>query len=811
MKRWRGRRAALTAALALSLTAAACTGLGVAWGVAWLKRAMLQQLPELDGECRLPGLSAPVTVRRDWHGVPHIQAANLDDLAEAQGFVVAQDRLWQLDMARRFAAGDLAEVLGPRAVAHDRIQRVLEIRAAAERLTATMPADQKRIFEDYSRGVNAYIASHGRRLPAEFRLLHYKPKPWTPEDCWLVSLNMVEMLDSSVSTKLEREKVQALLPPELAMQLYPTTTWRDRPPTQPIPPLTDPPQNVPPQAAVASQPTAAGSVADLLALRRALSFDENPSPERPGSNEWAVSGAHTASGRPLLSNDMHLQHSIPDVWHEEDLAAGSFHAAGVALPGIPLIVAGHNAHIAWGFTTLNGDVQDVYVEKTNGAGEYWSGGQWRRPEHHRERIRVRGGRDVLLDLETTVHGPVLNPLLPGERRMLALRWTLYDPKNTDWPLLALDEAQDWTAFRAAMSRWWGPTQNVVYADDQGHIGYQAVGDFPIRPAGPSPVPILETGTAEDSRHEWQGSVPFAELPSILDPASGIVATANSRITPDAYPYSLALNWAEPYRNERIWKWLAGKQKLTAPQMLALQTDTFSEIDRELAERFAYAIDRTSGASARLRQAADTLRVWNGVITPGSVAAQIVDSAKDAFWPLLLQPKLGQAWRLYSWQDKDFVQETMVESLPAEWLPKNYSNWNDFLAACVERGMRDGRAPRSLAGWTFGSRHPLDIEHPLYGQLPFFRGWTGSGSYPLTGDETTVDQARGLLGPSQRFTMDWSDVDASTENIVMGESGDPLSPYYRDQWPDWCGGRSFALAFTGGAVLASTRHTLRLAP
>lgn len=798
--------------LALSLAAAAFTGLSVAW----LKRTMRQQLPALDGERRLPGLSAPAIVRRDRYGVPHIQAANLDDLAEAQGYVVAQDRLWQMDMARRFAAGDLAEVLGPSAVAHDRVQRVLEIRAAAERLTADMDADQKRIFEDYSRGVNAYIAGHQARLPAEFRLLRYKPKPWTPEDCWLISLNMVELLDSSVSTKLEREKVQALLPPTLAMELYPTTTWRDRPPTQSIPPLTDPPTdpplNVPPEPPEDSQSLAPRSVDGLLALRRAQAFGGHPGAEhRPGSNEWAVSGAHTASGRALLSNDMHLRHSIPDVWHEEDLAAGAFHAAGVALPGMPLIVAGHNAHIAWGFTTLNGDVQDVYVEKTNSAGEYWSGGRWRRPEHDRERIRVRGGRDVLLDLERTDHGPVLTPLLPKERRMLALRWTLYEPKNTGWPILALDEAQDWPTFRAAMSRWWAPTQNVVYADDQGHIGYQAVGDFPLRPAGASPVPMVETGTAEDSRLEWQGSVPFAELPSVFDPASGIVATANSRITPDDYPYPLALNWAEPYRNERIWKWLAGKQRLTAAQMLILQTDTYSEVDRELAQRFAYAIDHASRASARLRQAADILRVWNGIVTLDSVAAQIVDSAKDAFWPLLLQPRLGEAWRLYSWQDKDYVEEEMVESLPAEWLPNRYSNWSDFLAACVERGMRDGGAPRSLGGWTFGSRHHLEIQHPLYGRLPFFRGWTGSGTYPIAGDETTVDQARGLVGPSQRFTMDWSDVDASTENIVMGESGDPLSPYYRDQWPDWYGGRTFPLAFTDGAVLASTRHTLRLLP
>src|SRR5580700_9905724 len=425
----------IAAGLVISLLIALT--IGIAGSVAWLKDAMHQQMPVLDGNLQLPGLSAPVVVRRDGHGIPHIQAATMDDLLVAQGYVIAQDRLWQMDMARRFAAGELAELLGSSVVEHDKLQRVLQIRPAAEHLTATMPEDQKHLFVAFARGVNAYITAHQDNLPAEFRLLDYKPRPWQPVDSWLVALNMVARLDTLYPWKLEREKVQARLAPNLIAELYPTTTWRDHPPTQSIPDLTAP-QPIVPEAPLDESQT---SLEDLLRLREILNLGSDRCDGcRRGSNEWAVSGAHTASGKAMLSNDMHLEHSIPDIWHEEDLQAGSFHVTGVTTPGIPLIIEGHNEHISWGYTTLNGDVQDVYVEKTNAQGEYWAGKGWRQPEHDREHIHVRFGQDVLLDVETTDHGPVITPLLPHETRMLSLKWTLYTTPLGGLPLQGMDAA-----------------------------------------------------------------------------------------------------------------------------------------------------------------------------------------------------------------------------------------------------------------------------------------------------------------------------------------------------------------------------------
>lgn len=772
---------------------------GGAW---WLKHAMRDSLPQLDGQARISGLSAAVLVRRDQHGVPHIEAATLDDLFEAQGYVTAQDRLWQMDMARRLAAGELAEVLGKSMVDHDRMQRVLQMRATAERMAASLSDRDRRYFEDYARGVNAYIDSHRDHLPAEFRLLMYEPKPWQPVDSILIGLNMVQILDEHWPDKLDREKVQERIGPILAADLYPTGSWRDHPPTVALPDLTAP-QPVIPDVPLDESQT---SLHDLLHLRELIQGTQDVCRECiPGSNEWVIAGLHTASGKPLLSNDMHLGHNIPNTWYEIDLKSGSFHAAGVSVAGLPFVTAGRNDHIAWGYTALYGDTQDIYVQQVNAQNEYRRADGWHPFEHAKETIHVRGGSDVVVDVERTDHGVVLNPVLPHEKRTLLLRWAAYDPASRGIPLFDLDSATDWQSFRQSLSTWWAPTLNVVYADDQGHIGYQSVGFIPNRPTGIAGTPI------NDTQHDWQGFIPFDQMPSTFDPANGILATANSRVTPDNYPFQLTLEWASPYRNERIWKWLSSREKLTPADMLTLQTDIYSDLDQEFAQRFAYAIDHAKKTTPQLRQAADLLRSWDGTVEINSAPAAIVDAAKHAFWPMLLKPKLGDEWRLYQWASSAFAQEEIIAHAPPQWLPKEYATWDDFLAACVERGLSEDHAPSDLRKWRYGYGHPVEIEHPLYRLLPWFKKWTGTGVQPQSGDTTTVKQVNHTFGPSQRFTMDWSSVDGATENIVMGQSGNPLSAYYRDQWQYWYNGKTFALPFTDAAIEAVTTHTLRLLP
>ncbi len=847
-RRWPRIVLLITGGLLVLVALAACVG------VLALRSAARAALPVLDGDLHLNGLSAPVLVRRDAHGVPHIEAATQDDLFVAQGYVTAQDRLWQMDVLRRNANGELAEVLGPSLLRHDKVQRVLQLRNTARRIYASLPPADRARLDDYARGVNLFITAHGDSLPPEFKLLIYRPQPWSGMDSISIGLMMVQTLDTHFDVKLSRERIAAKLNnPKLEGDLYPVGSWRDHPPTgaavNPSQPHPAPPAKkdsddededdlsqasaVTNGSGVFSQVVFAGSEEqksrsfdgiwrkcapnsaqddsfcgeheDLRALRALLGLP-GCTGCAPGSNNWVIAGKHTASGKPLLSNDMHLGLTEPNIWYMADLRAPGFHAAGVTLPGMPFVIAGHNEHVAWGFTALYADVQDLYIEKLDGKGNYQDNDTvWKPLAVDHEVIHVRGGKDVRFDVQSTAHGPLLNPIFTKDTRPIALKWTLYDPTLNELPLYEMNTASNWAEFSAALGAWSWPTQNVVYSDDQGHIAYQAVGRVPLRPAGLAGVPI------RDATHEWQGYIPFDQMPNAVDPPSGFLATANSRVTTDKFPDPLTLEWTDPYRVERIYKSLEGRDQLTAKDMLAVQTDVYSEVDQELGHRFAYAIDHTPGADDRLKKAADLMRSWDGRLTTDSAAASIVTQARRALWPLILKPKLGKVAAEYHWSESNFAEEEIVMHASPDWLPPGYKNWDALLTDAVRQGMKKGKAPGDVAEWSYGSWHVVDIEHPLAGFLPLIGRVAGTGPQPLSGDTTTVKQVGRSFGPSQRFTMDWSNIDGSTENIVLGESGNPLSPYFRDQWNDYYAGTTFALPFTPAAVAAQTRHTLRLLP
>jgi len=837
---------------AVSLLALVVVAVGV--GVLWLRASEKAALPVLDGDLRASGLTAPVTVRRDAHGVPHIAAANEDDLFMAQGYVTAQDRLWQMDLFRRNANGELAELFGSAAVKHDKMQRVFQFRNIARRVYGNLSADDRRRLDDYARGVNAFIDQHQDTLPAEFKLLMYRPHPWSGPDSISIGLMMVETLDTHWNVKLAREEIAAdLHNPKLEADLYPVGSWRDHPPTgvqidlsqpHPVPPPTEDTDEEDEPTKAAQGDGASGSALtagnagpstplrsaqddrlvgmltphddsmvgrtaaheDLRGLRDLLGLPTCTGCAS-GSNNWVIAGKHTASGQPLLSNDMHLSLTEPNIWIMADLSAPGFHAAGVTLPGMPFVIAGHNDHVAWGFTALIADVQDLYIERLDGKGNYMAGDfTWKPLTVVRETIHVRGKQDIELDVQSTNHGPLMNPLFAKPIHPFSLEWTAFDPSLNSLPLYGLNAAPSCAQFTRALADWDWPTQNVVCSDDQGHIAYHAVGRVPLRPGGLIGVPI--NGAA----HEWQGYIPFDDMPNAVDPPSGFLATANSRVTTDKSPYPLSLEWVDPYRAERIYKSLQGRDKLTPKDMLAVQTDIYSEVDQELAHRFAYAIDHTPSADARLHQAADLMRSWDGKLTTDSAAASLVVETRNAFWPLILEPKLGKEHAGdYTWAEQDFAEEEIIMRGNADWLPPAYKNWDALLTAAVSKGMEQGKAPADVSRWAYGNWHKIDIEHPLAAFLPVITRIAGTGEQPLSGDADTVKQVGRAFGPSQRFTMDWSNVDGSTENIVLGESGNPYSAYFRDQWSDYYNGTTFALPYTDAAVAAQTRHTLRLLP
>ena len=707
-------------------------------GVWWLYWIAHSAVPQLDGSVSVSGISSKVRVIRDEHGVPTIEAATLDDLFFAQGYVTAQDRLWQMEMMRRAAAGELSEVIGESTVKMDREQRILGLRIAAEAAEKSMSLSvrDRVYFDAYARGVNAFLESHRDRLSLEFRLLKYTPRPWTVTDSLLVGALLVEYLNHyPYARALEREKILAKLGPELTADLYVNSSWRDRPPTEVRRMEGEPAANgsdsnedddddeeVDPEGGnsrlISALAPGDGFVDDLQlasripkklksvransvvppglesfvplfpALKRwarlgrpsgaefssgteyssGAGFSSGAEyssgagypaePFRPGSNNWVVSGQHTVSGKPLLSNDMHLDHQMPNLWFEAHLKTtaatttaaatttttgkpGNFDVAGVTLPGVPFVIVGHNQRIGWGFTNVGPTVEDDFIEEFNAQGQYKTPAGWVDAQHRQETIHVKGKPDVTLDVVTTRHGPIINDLLPtellpGETRKIALRWTLQDGMGLIF--FDADSAENWEQFRKAFSSFGAPGQNVMYGDVDGHIGYQATGRVPIRAAGDGSLPV----SGSDDAHEWKGWIPFDEMPHVYDPPSGILATANGRITPEGYKYSISTEWDAPWRTDRIYRVLESGKKFAPADMLALQMDVSSTYDRFCADKFVYAVDHAASASDRAKRAAEILRDWDGRMSADSAAPTIETKARQELARLLLEPKLGAA-------------------------------------------------------------------------------------------------------------------------------------------------------------------------
>jgi penicillin amidase len=900
--------------------------LAIAGVAAWAYWIAHSALPQLDGKVRVPGISSAVRVVRDGHGVPTIEAATLADLFFAQGYVTAQDRLWQMDIMRRAAAGELSEIIGKDTVNMDREERILGLRLAAEAAEKNISARDRVYFDAYARGVNAFLESHRDRLSLEFRLLKYTPRPWTVTDCMLVGARMVQDLNhSSNPPALTREKILAKLGPELTSDLYANSSWRDRPPTdvrrideQPAAHSgdedddDDEEEEVEPErgngrliSALPATPLSRAAFRNARALGDRISPRLNPgsfrtrnvtaektaerpageqnlsrqrlqlrqkqcadrsrqalghpnstaassfSPGcgsvsyqgsvdeadffRPGSNNWVVSGQHTVSGKPLLSNDMHLDHQMPNLWFEAHLRItdGSFDVAGVTLPGVPFVIVGHNQRIGWGFTNVGPTVEDDFIEQFNAQGQYKTPAGWADAEHRQETIRVKGQPDVVFDVVTTRHGPIITELLPAETRKIALRWTLQDGDGLVF--FDLNSAQNWDEFRKAFSTFGAPGQNVVYADVDGHIGYQATGRVPIRAAGDGSLPV----SGSDNAHEWKGWVPFDEMPHVYDPPGGILATANGRIVPDRYKYSISTEWEAPWRTDRIYRVLESGKKFAPADMLTLQMDVSSSYDRFCADKFVYAVDHSASASGRAKRAAEILRDWDGRMSADSAAPTIETKAGQELARLLLEPKLGAAtaettssgaagasfdslsWKSYRWAMSSVWLENVLTKQPARWLPAGYADYGSLMTAAIENAVKQTEisspdankvsadVPADLSQWKWGENYPVEINHPVLRQLPLIGRFTGPGWHRLSGSNYTVKAVGRGFGPSERLTWNFANFDESTLNLVTGESGIFLSPYYMDQWTAWYGGSTFPFPFSQAAVERQRAHELTL--
>ena len=787
----------------------------VAGAIAYAYYVGHSALPQLDGRLPVSGLTSMVTVTRDGHGVPTIEAAGLEDLFFAQGYVTAQDRLWQMDVMRRFGGGELSEILGEDLLKVDREQKVLGLRAAATKALQTASRRDRSFFEAYARGVNAYISSRVHNLPIEFRILGYAPTQWKPEDCLVIANEMVKDLNYHYFyDALAREKILTKLGPDLTADLYVNRSWHDRPPTVMREDL-NPPEN----AGDSDDEDNEDSPDNSVTQKVPASLENAATEGLPvnGSNDWVVSGTHTVTGKPLLSNDMHLGHQMPNLWYEAHLHAGNLDVAGVTLPGMPYVIVGHNQRIAWGFTNVGPTVTDVYIENFNGQGAYQTPGGWAQPEHRTEVIHVKGKPDVNVDVRITRHGPIVTEIVSGETRPLALRWTLYDSLRI--PFLDVNEAQNWQDFRRAFSQLDAPGQNVVFADVDGNIGYQTTGKVPIRAAGDGSLPV----SGADNAHEWTSYIPFEKLPSIYNPPSGIIGTANGRITPDNYPNSVSMEWEAPWRTERIYRVLESGRQFSMADMLALQNDVHSEAEQFAAERFVYAVDHATKPSARAKQAADLMRSWDGRMLASSAAPTIAENSILELRRLLLEPKLGSApadskqadtvlnWKTYSWEMRSVWLENILLHRPKRWLPEAFPNYDELLTAAVDAAVNGPTVPKDLASWRWGAFNAIEIQHPILGKIPVIKRWSGPGVQEQSGSGYTVKAVTRHHGPSERFTANLADLDQSTLNTVTGQGGNFLSPYYMDQWKAWYEGTTFTLPFSAKAVEATKAHRLILEP
>jgi len=774
--------------------------------VLWFRAAALAALPQLDGSITAD-VKAPVQVLRDGHGVPTLRAESQSDLFFAQGYVTAQDRLWQMDMMRRYAAGELSAALGSGTLKVDKAQRILGFRGVAEQAVARLSPRDRQWFEDYARGVNTFIADYQHTLPVEFRVLRYFPRAWTPTDSFLVASVMIEMLnDGGYRSKLSREMVLASAGPEIAADLFPDSSPRYVAPGHDLP--------TGPTASLVGISAETGLPRESLEGLPFFAVESDEEHFRAGSNNWVVSGAHTATGKPLLCNDMHLGHSIPNIWYMAHLTGGGFDAGGVTLAGLPGVIVGHNQRIAWGFTNFGPDVQDLYVETFNAQGQYLTPDGWKQPQTRDEVIHVKHGRDVTIQVRTTRHGPIITPLInllarkgePEECRQLALRWSAYDPQTVSWIFFDVNTAQNWEQFQQAFSRFGAPGQNVVYADVDGYIGYHATGFVPIRAGGDGSLPVSGT----DNAHEWTGYIPFDQLPHAYNPPSGIIATANGRVTPERYPFFITHEWMSPYRTERIYQLLRQEKKFTPADMLAVQTDVYSALDLLMAQRLVSAVEHTPAASERLRAAAGLLRAWDGRMEKDSAAAAIEHSARLALRKKLLEAKLGRdGAKRYAWFNSAVWIENMLAQQPARWLPAEYTSWDALLVASLGEALGD--AARDLATWRYGDVSKIEVGHEVFGKIPILRRWASTGVLEQSGDSETVKQVGRNFGPSERMTVDFADFDRSTLNIVNGQSGALFSPYFNDQWEYWYNGRTLVFPWTVEAVEKTTAHRLTLTP
>ncbi|HYN88777.1 MAG TPA: penicillin acylase family protein [Ardenticatenaceae bacterium] len=814
-------------------TILAALGAVAAAGYGWLIR---RPLPQVNGTVQLAGLEGRVEIVRDRWGIPHVFAEHEDDLFFAQGYVHAEDRLWQMDFNRRFASGRLSEIVGEATLPLDRWTRVLGLRRSAEAAWPHTDPEATGIAIRYAAGVNAAIDARAARdnWPLEFRLLRYRPERWTPVDSIVLLRLMALGLSANFEAELVRDGLVALLGTEAAAALIPAY-----------------PASSPIIAAPHPQGSQASQTPEVSGTSEVADGGRWPLPiSGSGSNSWVLAGQRTASGAPLLANDPHLLLTLPAIWYENHLDGPTTQAAGASLPGVPGIAIGHNAEVAWGLTNGFSDVQDLYVERRhpddalNGhtPPRFRWGEQWLRAEVLEERISVRGrARPAQQRVTITRHGPLISELLPDESRDLALRWTIYEPDNSLGSILALNRAHTWEAFRAAVADLGCPQLNISYADRAGNIGWVHAGRIPIR-GGVAGYRLKVEGFADGASgdEEWLGYIPLDELPQAYNPAAGYIVHANNKPAGDDYPHWLGLDFFPGFRARRIQELIEARASHDFESVAAMQVDRVSIPSHAVAR--AVGALRPESLDPELRPVQAQLAAWDGSMAADSVEATLAYSLLLRLRHLLLSDKLGPwaaaaqgahprnvlsglsvlAWTSFAWTlarlDEPESPWWQQRGLPASATPRD-----DALRLALRQVVEElrERFGPNVEAWRWGRLNRVVAGHPLAQGAPWLSRFLSRGPLALAGDPFTVWPSSLLAGPggagtagasaSYRFIADLSDWDLCRSVLPGGQSGLPGSAHYANGLSEWRAGRYHPLLWSRGAIEEVKTARLLLVP
>lgn len=764
---------------------------------------LMRAQPQHEGTLRLTGLKSTVKVSRDDAGVVHIEGESMADTAFALGFTHAQERGWQLEFNRRIMHGELAEILGEAALPVDKLLRTLGIFQAAQKQYAAYPEDVKATLQAYSKGIQAFYASGNQTLSPEFLLLGTKPGgrsgvAWEPADSVGWALMMALDLGGNWGQEISRLSVAKVLDTQRLWELYPGYPG-EAPAT-----AVDLAKFYKELGVYSSKVSTSGSASSSSHASLAVPFLGEPGlVEGKGSNNWVISGERTASGKPLLANDPHLGLGTPAIWFYAHLKSPEQNVIGATLPGMPLVVLGHNSHVAWGFTNTGPDVQDLYLEKINPSNplQYQTPEGWQPFVTRQETIRVKGKPDVVHTVRSTRHGPVLSDaqsahadIIDTSKFVLALRWAALDEDNrTLMAGIRGNQAKTINDFFEAFKDYHSPMQNVVVADDQGRIAYKAIGKVPVRKAdndlmGMAPAP------GWDAKYDWAGWLPMEQTPEDLG-QKGWIATANQRITPDGYPHFLGQDWVAPHRMDRITQMIEAKPQHDIESMKTMQNDVLSLSTQRLMPHLLAAQSSHALAPAAMK----VLQSFNGEMKTEEAAPLIFAFWADELTRALVEPQLGK--ELFKSQYgkrhfRSFLEDTMAKQDGFWCAPKSCADQvsEAFTRALDRLSKSQGK---DIANWQWGKAHMAISSHRPLGQSPFLAKWLDVVE-PSPGDPFTVNVGTYWLNethepfasrhaPSMRAIYDLSDLQNSLFIFQTGQSGVIGSEHYKDMSHEWANG------------------------